>query len=179
MECLRRETYGFLGSCEPVECLRRETYGFLGSREPVECLRRETYGFLGSRESVECLRRKTYAFSLSWGARSARLSPSLSADCPSGQDPPEADEKDASGGPCRGGGRRARSACLSLSPSLCRLPVRPGPAGGIQKNPRTYLAFLRGKGRVGKGRICFSPRKLVSNIFLMHSQPRSARRAAL
>jgi len=31
---------------------------------------------------------------------------SLPADCPSGQDPPEADEKDASGGPCQGGGAR-------------------------------------------------------------------------
>ena len=32
--------------------------------------------------------------------RAARANLSLSADCPSGQDPPEADEKDASGGPC-------------------------------------------------------------------------------
>ena len=59
------------------------------------------------------------------GRRAERARISLSADCPSGQDPPEADEKDASGGPCQGG-RRAERANLSL----CKLPVRPGPAGG-------------------------------------------------
>ena len=55
-----------------------------------------------------------FFFELGSAERSSlSLSLSLSADCPSGQDPPEADEKDASGGPCRGG-RRARSARLSL-----------------------------------------------------------------
>ena len=40
-------------------------------------------------------------------AERSSLSLSLSADCPSGQDPPEADRKDASGGPCQGGRLRA------------------------------------------------------------------------
>ena len=78
----------------------------------------------------------------------------------------------ASGGPCQGGGR-AQSArtslSLSLSPSLRKLPVRPGPAGGTSLLPPAALA--RGAG----ARRAREPLSLSLSLSLKTARPARTR----